>query len=172
MRSGFKSCALEPLLTGLCIDMMHAVASYLCRGIEAVITGLTRNQFVPKAHEGSNPSLCAKINPSRTQFGLGLFSHIVRARTLARKARRGFAYRRRLANLEEQSFRGICVARSCFLKLVPKRNVFWWIYPEQHTPPSAPKIDKFRQKLVDFYLLLLHSSLFTNTFSIFGGSNK
>ena len=25
-----------------------------------VITGLTRNQFVPKAHEGSNPSLCAK----------------------------------------------------------------------------------------------------------------
>ena len=30
------------------------------RGIEVVITGLTRNQFVPKAHEGSNPSLCAK----------------------------------------------------------------------------------------------------------------
>ena len=29
MRSGFKSCALEPLLTGLCIDMMHAVASYI-----------------------------------------------------------------------------------------------------------------------------------------------
>ena len=33
---------------------------HICRGIEAVITGLTRNQFVPKAHEGSNPSLCAK----------------------------------------------------------------------------------------------------------------
>ena len=33
---------------------------FTCRGIEAVITGLTRNQFVPKAHEGSNPSLCAK----------------------------------------------------------------------------------------------------------------
>ena len=32
----------------------------ISRGIEAVITGLTRNQFVPKAHEGSNPSLCAK----------------------------------------------------------------------------------------------------------------
>ena len=32
-----------------------------------VITGLTRNQFVPKAHEGSNPSLCAKkaVVPSR-----------------------------------------------------------------------------------------------------------
>ena len=33
---------------------------FIRRGIEAVITGLTRNQFVPKAHEGSNPSLCAK----------------------------------------------------------------------------------------------------------------
>ena len=32
----------------------------ICRGIEEVITGLTRNQFVPKAHEGSNPSLCAR----------------------------------------------------------------------------------------------------------------
>ena len=52
MRSGFKSCALEPLLTGLCIDMMYAVASYLCRGIEAVITGLTRNQFVDNTTRG------------------------------------------------------------------------------------------------------------------------
>ena len=52
MRSGFKSCALEPLLTGLCINMMHAVASYLCRGIEAVITGLTRNQFVDNTTRG------------------------------------------------------------------------------------------------------------------------
>ena len=54
-----RAALIEPLLTGLCINMMHAVASYLCRGIEVVITGLTRNQFVPKAHEGSNPSLCA-----------------------------------------------------------------------------------------------------------------
>ena len=60
MRSGFKSYALEPLLTSLCINMMQYCASYLCRGIEEVITGLTRNQFVPKAHEGSNPSLCAR----------------------------------------------------------------------------------------------------------------
>ena len=30
------------------------------RDIEVVITGLTRNQFVPKAHEGSNPSLSAR----------------------------------------------------------------------------------------------------------------
>ena len=52
MRSGFKSCALEPLLSGLCINMMHAVASYLCRGIEAVITGLTRNQFVDNTTRG------------------------------------------------------------------------------------------------------------------------
>jgi len=36
------------------------------------------------------------------------------------------------------------------------------------------KIDKFRQKLVDFTfsLFTLHSSLFTNSLSIFGGSNK
>ena len=32
--------------------MMHAVASYLCRGIEAVITGLTRNQFVDNTTRG------------------------------------------------------------------------------------------------------------------------
>ena len=30
------------------INMMHAVASYLWRDIEVVITGLTRNQFVRK----------------------------------------------------------------------------------------------------------------------------
>ena len=37
-----------------------------------VITGLTRNQFVPKAHEGSNPSLCAKQkgHPMRCPFCL------------------------------------------------------------------------------------------------------
>ena len=52
MRSGFKSCALEPLLRGLCINMMQTIASYLCRGIEAVITGLTRNQFVDNTTRG------------------------------------------------------------------------------------------------------------------------
>ncbi len=47
MRSGFDELALiERHLKGLCINMIHAVASYLCRDIEVVITGLTRNQFV------------------------------------------------------------------------------------------------------------------------------
>ena len=45
LRSGFKSAALEPLLRGLCINMMQLRASYLCRGIEAVITGLTRKKL-------------------------------------------------------------------------------------------------------------------------------
>ena len=40
---------------GLCIDMMHAVASYLCRGIEAVITGLTRNFVVTLEPPTLNP---------------------------------------------------------------------------------------------------------------------
>ena len=36
-----------------------------------VITGLTRNQFVPKAHEGSNPSLSANAKGvSGTLFAL------------------------------------------------------------------------------------------------------
>ena len=52
MRSGFKSEAFEPLLKRLCINMMQTVASYLCRGIEAVITGLTRNQFVDNTTRG------------------------------------------------------------------------------------------------------------------------
>ena len=53
MRSGFDELALiEPLLRGLCIDMMQTIASYLCRGIEAVITGLTRNQFVDNTTRG------------------------------------------------------------------------------------------------------------------------
>ena len=47
MRSGFDELALiERRLKRLCINMIHAVASYLCRDIEVVITGLTRNQFV------------------------------------------------------------------------------------------------------------------------------
>ena len=47
MRSGFDELALiERHLKRLCINMIHAVASYLCRDIEVVITGLTRNQFV------------------------------------------------------------------------------------------------------------------------------
>ena len=32
--------------------MMQTIASYLCRGIEAVITGLTRNQFVDNTTRG------------------------------------------------------------------------------------------------------------------------
>jgi len=32
---------------------------------------------------------------------------------------------------------------------------------EKRIHPLPPKIDKFRQKLVDFYLLPLHYSLFT-----------
>ena len=40
--------------------LLHISQNSIRRGIEVVITGLTRNQFVPKAHEGSNPSLCAK----------------------------------------------------------------------------------------------------------------
>ena len=47
MRCGFDELALiERHLKRLCINMIHAVASYLCRDIEVVITGLTRNQFV------------------------------------------------------------------------------------------------------------------------------
>ena len=60
----------------------------ICRGIEVVITGLTRNQFVPKAHEGSNPSLCAK--KIRTSLvGVLVFLHIGRERSPVRKAERG-----------------------------------------------------------------------------------
>ncbi len=39
------------------------------------------------------------------------------------------------------------------------------------SPASPTKIDKFRKKLVDFYLLLLHNSLFTKTRYRFWESN-
>ena len=66
MRSGFDELTLiEPLLTGLCIIMMHAVASLLCRGIEAVITGLTRNQFVDNTTRGFESLPLRQIRNSR-----------------------------------------------------------------------------------------------------------
>ena len=57
-----------------------------------VITGLTRNQFVPKAHEGSNPSLCAKRKDPHAQ-GVGFFPFGVvgRCEPCAR-SERGFAH--------------------------------------------------------------------------------
>ena len=80
MRSGSAELKLiGPLLRSICINMMHTVASYLCRGIEVVITGLTRNQFVPKAHEGSNPSLCA--NKTTSGFCGSLFCFLNGIRT-------------------------------------------------------------------------------------------
>ena len=44
----------------LCKVIRFNSQNKLRRDIEVVITGLTRNQFVPKAHEGSNPSLSAR----------------------------------------------------------------------------------------------------------------
>ena len=60
LRAGYakrirRAKLIEPLLTGLCIDMMHTCASYLCRGIEAVITGLTRNFVVTLEPPTLNP---------------------------------------------------------------------------------------------------------------------
>ena len=89
MRSGFKSCALEPLLTGLCIDMMHAVASYLCRGIEVVITGLTRNQFARNRTRVRIPPSAPKEN---TLYGCFSFGIVGGSRTLYAK-REGVAAR-------------------------------------------------------------------------------
>ena len=48
---------------------MHAVSSYLCRGIEAVITGLTRNQFVDNTTRGfESLPLRQKILQKRIRF--------------------------------------------------------------------------------------------------------
>ena len=51
----------------------------------------------------------------------------------------GFAYRRHRVHHEEQSIRGICVARRCRLKFIPKRNGFYKPHPEQHTPLPLPQ---------------------------------
>ncbi len=51
-----------------------------------VITGLTRNQFVPKAHEGSNPSLCAKTKGLQSgvlSFSFGALRFIVEVPALS-----------------------------------------------------------------------------------------
>ena len=48
MRSGFNEQSSLSRISSSSINMMHAVASYLWRDIEVVITGLTRNQFVRK----------------------------------------------------------------------------------------------------------------------------
>ena len=52
----------------------------------------------------------------------------------------GFAYRRHRAHHEEETLRGICVARRYWLKFIPNRNGFYKPHPEQHTPlPSLTK---------------------------------
>ena len=65
---------------------------FIRRGIEAVITGLTRNQFVPKAHEGSNPSLCA--NKRGLLDGSPFFDASGGDETSFAKRNEEFAYRR------------------------------------------------------------------------------
>ena len=100
---------------------------FIRRGIEAVITGLTRNQFVPKAHEGSNPSLCARrFNLTHSgwiePFFLAQRKWILTMRRSRRVRIRG-AYLRR----EEHK------AVHC-----TQRNDLYKHFPEQHTPPSAP----------------------------------
>ena len=67
--------------------------------------------------------------------GCPLFFATVRGDELSFAKRNGeFAYRRHIANHEAQSIRGICVARRCRLKCIPKRNGFNKPCPEQHTP--------------------------------------
>ena len=94
--------------------MMQTIASYLCRGIEAVITGLTRNQFVDNTTRGfESLPLRQKEPKSNTVFGLGSFSHRGGHEASLAKRDEGFAYRRYTANFKEQSICGICVARRC-----------------------------------------------------------
>ena len=103
----------------------------------------TRNQFVPKAHEGSNPSLCAKKTGGRFFDHLS-FWHRGRARSHARKARRGLRIR---ANAR------ICVARRSWLEFMQKRNNYRKYPPSSISLPGGRKIDHrfFVQKdVVDF----------------------
>ena len=89
--------------------MMQQCASYLCRGIEVVITGLTRNQFASNRTRVRIPP-SAPIN-KRSVFADLLFIFTVgRSRTLHRKVR-GFAYAKR-----------ICVASSIQHRIKPMRN--------------------------------------------------
>ena len=84
----------------------------ICRGIEEVITGLTRNQFVPKHTRVRIPPSAPKNKD--TPCGCPLFFASIGGDELSfAKRKREFAYRRHIAYHEAQSIRGICVARRC-----------------------------------------------------------
>ena len=55
MRSGFNERSSLSRISSGSINMMHAVASYLWRDIEVVITGLTRNFVVILELSASHP---------------------------------------------------------------------------------------------------------------------
>ncbi|MBR3836309.1 MAG: recombinase family protein [Clostridia bacterium] len=57
-------------------------------------------------------------------------------------------------------------------KTVRVDEVKFFISSSDLFSPAGPKIDNLRQKVVDFYLLLLHYSLFTNFLVDFWRSNK
>ena len=109
---------------------------------------------LPKRHGGSNPSSCAK--KIRTLLvGVLYFLPQSEGDELSFAKRNGeFAYRRHRANLEAQSIRGICVARRCRLKFIPKRNGFNKPCPEQHTPLPAPRKEL---KSIDFYTKICYN---------------
>ena len=88
---------------------------------------------LPKRHGGSNPSSCANKN-GLLLVGRPIFIATVRGDELPFAKRNGeFAYRRRRAYHEEQTLRGICVARSC-LPRVELCGTFSTIF----TPSSIP----------------------------------
>ena len=88
-----------------------------------------------------------------TPCGCPLFFATVRGDELSFAKRNGeFAYRRHRAYHEEQTLRGICVARRYWLKFIPKRNGFYKPHPEQHTP--LPSLSTNWNLFIDVFLIM------------------
>ena len=87
---------------------------------------------LPKRHGGSNPSSCANKN------GLLLAGRPIFIATVRGDEPEGFAYRRHRANFEEQTLRGICVARRCRIEFYTEAERLELTLPRAAYPSSKP----------------------------------
>ena len=102
------------------------------------------------SHGGSNPSACANKN------GLLLAGRPIFIATVRGDEPEGFAYRRHRAHHEEQTLRGICVARRCRIEFYTEAERLELTLPRAAYPSSQHICLNY--EYVDKYLMLCYNS--------------
>ena len=149
LRAGYAkriqwAALIEPLLRGLCVNMMQTIASYLRRGIEEVITGLTRNQFVDNTTRGfESLPLRQRFNLTHSGWIEPFFLAQGKWILTMRRSRRV-----RIPPQAVSASRGDISFTSN-----QSGTVFYKLCPEQHIPLPAPNLNRSFNKICgwDFF---------------------